>query len=259
MPSEFLQVEHRPDGVVVLRLNRPPMNALSIAFLDEIAQVATELGADPAVKAVVIAGGERAFAAGADINELESPATAPLQIQAFRKAFHAVAVIPRPVIAAVSGFALGGGLELALTCDLRIAADTARLGLPEITLGIFPGAGGTQRLPRLVGAAVAKDLIWSGRHVKADEALAIGLVNRVVPADELDERALEWASSFAAGAVVAMGLSKRAINQGLGGPLRAGLDGETEAFMEVLGTNDAALGLRSFVEQGPGKATFSGS
>ena len=149
-------------------------------------------------------------------------------------------------------------MELALACDLRVAADTARLGQPEILLGIIPGAGGTQRLPRLIGPARAKELIWSGRQVKADEALAIGLVDRVVPADELETAAIAWATELAAGAVAAMGLAKRAIDDGLDGSLAAGNDIEAEAFVEVFGTEDAATGVASFLEHGPGKATFSG-
>jgi enoyl-CoA hydratase/carnithine racemase len=258
MSSEFVHLEHRADGVVVLRLNRPPLNALSIAVLAGIADAAADLAADPSVKAVVVAGSEKAFAAGADINELASPDTARPIIEMFRRAFDGLGAIPRPVIAAVSGFALGGGFELALACDLRIAAESARLGFPEISLGVFPGAGGTQRATRLVGPARVKELMWTGRHVKAEEALAIGLVDRVVPTAELDERALEWAASLASGAVVAMGLAKRAIDDGLDGSLAAGLDAETAAFLEVLRTEDAAVGFRSFLADGPGKATFSG-
>jgi enoyl-CoA hydratase len=206
----------------------------------------------------VVAGDGKAFAAGADISEF-SDGEAARDIGAhFRRAFDAVAAIPRPVIAAVHGVALGGGLELAMACDLRIAADTARVGQPEILLGIIPGAGGTQRLSRLVGPARAKELIWSGRQVKAEEALVIGLVDRVVPADELRDRALEWAAAFAQGAVVAMGLAKDAIDRGLDGTLAAGIDLEADAFVEVFGTDDAATGVQSFREQGPGKARFTG-
>jgi enoyl-CoA hydratase/carnithine racemase len=210
------------------------------------------------VKAVVIAGDGKAFAAGADISEFGDQNAAREVNARLRRAFDAVAAIPRPVIAAIHGVALGGGLELALACDLRIAADSARVGQPEILLGIIPGAGGTQRLPRLVGPARAKELIWSGRQVKAEEALVIGLVDRIVPADELRDRALEWAAAFASGAVVAMGLAKEAIDRGLDGSLAAGLDREADVFVEVFGTEDAATGVQSFLEHGPGKAQFSG-
>jgi enoyl-CoA hydratase/carnithine racemase len=234
------------------------MNPLSHALLTAIGDAAADLGADPSVKAVVVLGSEKALAAGADIKEFGDQAAARRIGVAFRRAFDGLAAIPRPVIAGIRGFALGGGMELALACDLRIAADTARLGQPEILLGIIPGAGGTQRLPRLIGAARAKELIWSGRQVQADEALAIGLVDRVVPAGELEDAAIAWAAELASGAVVAMGLAKRAIDEGLDGSLMRGNDLEAEAFVEVFGTEDAATGVASFLEHGPGKATFSG-
>jgi enoyl-CoA hydratase/carnithine racemase len=248
----------RPDGVVVLRLNRPPMNPLSQALLTAIGDAAADLGGDPSVKAVVVLGSEKALAAGADIKEFGDQAAARGIGAAFRRAFDGLAAIPRPVIAGIRGFALGGGMELALACDLRIAADTARLGQPEILLGIIPGAGATQRLPRQIGPARAKELIWSGRQVKADEALAIGLVDRLVPVDDLEDAAIAWAAELASGAVVAMGLAKRAIDAGLDGSLMRGNDLEAEAFVEVFGTEDAATGVASFLEHGPGKATFSG-
>jgi enoyl-CoA hydratase/carnithine racemase len=256
--DELVVREDRAGGVVVLRLNRPPMNALSQAMLGAIADAAEEIAGDPDVKAVVVLGSEKALAAGADIKEFGDQAAARRIGATFRRAFDGVAAIGRPVIAGIRGFALGGGMELALACDLRIAADTARMGQPEILLGIIPGAGGTQRLPRLVGPARAKELIWSGRQVRADEALAIGLVDRVVPADELEAAALAWAGELASGAVVAMGLAKRAIDDGLDGSLTRGNDIEAEAFVEVFGTEDAATGVASFLEHGPGKATFSG-
>jgi len=250
--------DDRSDGVVVLRLNRPPMNPLSQALLSAIGDAAADLRADPAVKAVVVLGSEKALAAGADIKEFGDQDTARRIGATFRRAFDGLAAIPRPVIAGIRGFALGGGMELALACDLRVAADTARMGQPEILLGVTPGAGGTQRLPRLIGPARAKELIWSGRQVKADEALAIGLVDRVVPAEELEDAAIAWAAELASGAVVAMGLAKRAIDDGLDGSLMRGNDVEAEAFVEVFGTQDATTGVASFLEHGPGKATFSG-
>jgi enoyl-CoA hydratase/carnithine racemase len=258
MTEELVLTDVRADGVATLRLNRPPMNALSQALLGQIAAAALAFAADDSVKTVVVLGGERAFAAGADISEFGDQAAAKHVGRAFRAAFDGLAAIPRPVIAAINGFALGGGLELALSCDLRIASDKARVGQPEILLGIIPGAGGTQRLPRLVGPAKAKELVWSGRQVRADEALSIGLVDRVVPADELEEHALAWAAELASGAVVAMGLAKQAIDEGLDGSLAAGLDAEAGAFVEVFGTEDARTGVASFLEHGPGKATFRG-
>jgi enoyl-CoA hydratase len=255
---ESVRVERRADGVAALRIDRPPMNALSRALLDEIESAARQLDGDDEVKAVVVLGGPKAFAAGADIRELGGQAEAREIGKRFRTAFDRIAEIPRPVIAAINGVALGGGLELALACDLRIAADNARVGQPEILLGIIPGAGATQRLPRLVGPARAKELIWSGRQVKADEALAMGIVDRVVPPGELEDAALEWAASFASGAVVAMGVAKSVIDAGLDGSVATGLDLEAVAFVEVFGTEDAATGVRSFLEHGPGKAKFAG-
>jgi len=258
MTDALVLSERRADGVATLRLNRPPMNALSERLLGELAEAARELALDEGVKAVVVCGGEKAFAAGADIAEFGSGDDARRIGACFRAAFDAVAAIPRPVIAAIRGFALGGGLELALACDLRVASESARLGQPEVLLGIIPGAGATQRLPRLVGPVRAKELIWSGRQVRADEALAIGLVERVVPAGAVEDQAIEWAQSFTGSAVVAIGLAKRAIDAGLDGSLSAGLDVEAAAFVEVFGTDDAAVGVRSFLENGPGKAKFSG-
>ena len=258
MADDLVLLESHANGVVALRLNRPPMNALSQALLGAIGDAAESLQADPAVKAVVVFGSEKALAAGADIKEFGGPDEARIIGRTFRRAFDGLASIPRPVICAVGGFALGGGMELALACDLRIAGDTARLGQPEILLGILPGAGGTQRLPRLIGPARSKELIWSGRQVKAPEALAIGLVDRVVPAAELEAAALAWAGEIAAGAVAAMGLAKRAIDAGLDGSLAHGLDAEAEAFVDVFGTDDAKTGVASFLEHGPGQATFTG-
>jgi enoyl-CoA hydratase/carnithine racemase len=253
--GELIATERREDGVEVVTLQRPPMNALSAELLAELAGIAEGLAKDPELKAVVVTGGDRVFAAGADIGQLQGPHGL---LDNFRRAFDAVAAIPRPVIAAISGYALGGGLELALACDLRVASGTARLGVPEILLGLFPGAGGTQRLPRLIGPARAKDLLWSGRQVKPEEALAIGLVDKVVPAGAHLDAALEWAGTLAQGAVLAMGLSKRAVDGGLDTTLAGGLDLEAELFAEAIVSEDAGIGVKSFFEHGPGKAKFVG-
>jgi enoyl-CoA hydratase/carnithine racemase len=258
MSEPLVLVESRPDGVTLLRLNRPPLNPLSTALLGELTDISTTLAADASVKAVVVTGSEKAFAAGADVSEFTADGAAAVVSAGIRAGLDALAAIPRPVIAAINGFALGGGFELALACDLRIAADSARLGFPEIQLGIFPGGGGTQRVTRLIGPAKAKELIWSGRHVRAEEALALGLVDRVVPAGEVLDAALDWAGSFASGAVVAMGIAKRVVDAGLDGSLVVGLDLEGEGFVEVFATDDARVGVRSFLDDGPGKATFRG-
>jgi enoyl-CoA hydratase/carnithine racemase len=255
--EEFVSVERRPDGVALVRLDRPKANALSMALLGQLESAVRGLAAE-LPGAVVVWGGERIFAAGADISEFGGPDEARTIGRQFRAAFDGLAALPRATIAAVNGFALGGGCELALACDFRVMADSAKLGQPEILLGIIPGAGGTQRLARLVGPARAKDLILSGRQVEADEALRIGLADRVVPAGDVLPTALEWAAQLAAGAVVAQGLAKRAIDRGLDGSLAAGLDLEASLFVEVFGTEDAGVGVRSFLEQGPGKARFQG-
>jgi enoyl-CoA hydratase len=258
MGDELVIREARDGGVVLLRLDRPPLNPLSRALLEQLHGHATDLASDASLKAVVVTGGERAFAAGADVEEFTEPGVAPAISTTINRAFDALAAIPRPVIAAIEGFALGGGFELALACDLRVAGDSARLGFPEIQLGIFPGGGGTQRAARLIGPARTKELVWSGRHVKAPEALEQGLVDRVVDGGSALNAALEWATQLGSGAVVAMGLAKRAIDGGLDGSLADGLALEAAGFTAVFDTEDAATGIRSFLADGPGKATFQG-
>ena len=253
----LVSVERRADGVAVVRLENGKVNALSTEVLRQLEGAAQAL-IDSPPGAVVVTGGDRVFAAGADIGEFDGPDEARAVGTAFTRALNTVAEIPRIVIAAISGVALGGGCELALACDLRIVSDAARLGQPEILLGIIPGAGGTQRLPRLVGPARAKEIIVSGRQVPAEEALRIGLVDRVVPADEVQEAAIAWAAELAAGPVVAQGLAKRAIDRGLDVSLGSGLELEQELFAQVFATDDARIGVDSFREHGPGKATFTG-
>ena len=253
----LVRVDRRGDGVAVITLDNPKVNALSRALLGQLEAAATDLTVDPP-GAVVITGGDRLFAAGADISEFGGPDEARLVGGSFVRALDAVAAIPRCVIAAVSGFALGGGCELSLACDVRIAGERAKFGQPEILLGIIPGGGGTQRLARLVGASRAKELILTGRQVGAEEALRIGLVNEVVPNEELHGRALALAAELAAGAVVAQGLAKRAIDEGLDGPLSAGIELEQQLFAEVFATEDARIGVASFLEHGPGRARFVG-
>jgi enoyl-CoA hydratase len=252
----FVTLERRDDGVALIRLDRPKMNALSGAVLGQIASIAEELTADPP-GAVVLWGGRRIFAAGADIVELNGVGADSVGAN-FTSALGALASIPRATVAAINGYALGGGLELALACDLRVGAEDSKLGLPEVLLGVIPGGGGTQRLPRLIGSSRAKEIIFSGRQVRAPEALAIGLVNRVVPADDVLNEALEWAGALAQGAIVAHGLAKAALDQGLEGTLAEGLAIEQQAFSAVARTEDAARGIASFAEHGPGQATFVG-
>ncbi|MGA1362690.1 MAG: enoyl-CoA hydratase/isomerase family protein [Ilumatobacteraceae bacterium] len=250
-------VEHRDDGVVVLTLNSPKVNALSTAMLGRIHDVIT----DPAVlgaPAVVLTGGDRLFAAGAEISEFGGPDEARTIGAAFHRTLDAVAAHPGFVIAAVSGYALGGGCELAMACDYRIAGTKAVFGQPEILLGIIPGGGGTQRLPRLVGPSRAKEMMVTGRQVRADEALRIGLADEVVEPESLMSRALELASTVATGAAQAARLVKRAVNEGIDTDLASGLTLELELFEEVFRTEDSRTGVRSFLENGPGKAKFTG-
>jgi enoyl-CoA hydratase/carnithine racemase len=255
--TPLVHVERRADGVAVVRLDNPKVNALSVELLTQLHGAARALIDDPP-GAVVVTGGDRLFAAGADISEFGGPEEAERIGAEFLRALSSVAEIPRMTIAAISGFALGGGCELALACDVRIASTKAKLGQPEILLGIIPGGGGTQRLARLIGASRAKDLILTGRQVGAEEALAIGLVNEVVPPEELHDRALAYAAALAGGAVVAQGLAKRSIDRGLEVSLGSGLDLEQQLFKEVFGTDDAAEGVKAFLEQGPGHAKFTG-
>ncbi len=255
--GELVLLERRDDGVAVVTLNNPKVNALSQAVLAELRAVAEGLAADPP-GAVVITGGERIFAAGADISEFGGPAEGRAIGEGFHSALDAVAAIPRFVIAAVSGYALGGGCELALACDYRIVSERAVFGQPEILLGIIPGGGGTQRLPRAVGASRAKELMITGRQVKADEALAIGLADEVVAPEVLHERALALAAEVARGAVQAQALVKRAVDQGIEGDLPSGLLLERGLFELVFHTDDSQIGVQSFLANGPGKAEFTG-
>ncbi|WP_406440769.1 enoyl-CoA hydratase-related protein [Streptomyces sp. NBC_00631] len=246
------------EGVGTIRLDRPPMNALDVATQDRIKELAGEATRREDVRAVVVYGGEKVFAAGADIKEMQNMDHAAMVLRArdLQDSFSAVARIPKPVVAAVTGYALGGGCELALCADYRIAADNAKLGQPEILLGLIPGAGGTQRLPRLVGPSRAKDLIFTGRMVKADEALAIGLVDRVVPAADVYTEAHAWAAKLAQGPAIALRAAKEAIDTGVETDLETGLAVERNWFAGLFATEDRERGMRSFVEEGPGKAKF---
>jgi enoyl-CoA hydratase len=247
-------------GVGTIRLDRPKMNALNVQVQEEIRAAAREATDREEVRAVVVWGGPKVFAAGADIKEMADMSYAEMvaRSSALTSAFTAVARIPKPVVAAINGYALGGGCELALCADRRVAAADATLGQPEILLGIIPGAGGTQRLPRLIGPARAKDIIFSGRFVKADEALAIGLVDEVVPAEQVYDAAVTWASQFATGAALALRAAKESIDYGGELDLNTGLEIERQQFAALFATEDRTIGMTSFVENGPGKAEFRG-
>jgi enoyl-CoA hydratase/carnithine racemase len=246
--GEFVRLEVS-EGIGTIRLDRPPVNVLNATVQEELRAAAHAVTVDEAVRAVVIYGGERAFAAGVDIKEMAAMDHVAMsgRAAAITGALDAVARIPKPVVAAVTGFALGGGCELALAADWRVAADTAKLGQPEITLGVIPGAGGTQRLARLIGPARAKDLIFTGRHVDAAEALAIGLVDRVVPAAEVYGAALAMVRPFVNGPAQALRAAKLAIDGGLEMDLASGLRWESQLFAGLFATADRAEGMDAFI------------
>ena len=257
--GEFVTLE-TDGGIGTIRLNRPPVNALNDQLTEELADAARGVAASDDVRAVIVYGGEKAFAGGADIEQMAEasyPAAA-----AWSGRLHATmslfARIGKPVVAAITGYALGGGLELALAADFRVVGESARLGQPEIQLGIIPGAGGTQRLARLVGPARAKDMVFTGRNVKAAEALAIGLVDQVVPDAEVYQAAVDMVKRYASGPALALRAAKQAIDAGLGVDLATGLEIERVQFAALFGTEDQRAGMRSFLENGPGQATFTG-
>ena len=256
-PFVRLEVE---GGVGTIRLDRPPVNAMNALMQDQLHAVASRRPTRDDVRAVVIYGGTRSFAAGADVKEMAAMTHADMvaRVLPLQAAFTAVAQIPKPVVAAITGYALGGGCELALAADVRFCADDAKLGQPEILLGVIPGAGGTQRLARLVGSARAKDLVFTGRMVDADEALRIGLVDKVMSAASVYEEAVAWAGQFATGPAVALRAAKEVIDAGLATDLATGLAAERAAFAMLFGTDDRAIGMTSFIESGPGKAEFKG-
>jgi enoyl-CoA hydratase/carnithine racemase len=245
-------------GVGTIRLDRPPMNALDISIQDRLRDLAQEASERDDVRAVILYGGDKVFAAGADIKEMRAMDHAAMVVRsrALQESFTAVARIPKPVVAAITGYALGGGCELTLCADYRIAADNAKLGQPEILLGLIPGAGGTQRLARLIGPSKAKDLIFTGRQVKADEALALGLVDRVVPAGSVYTEAQKWAERLAKGPALALRAAKEAVDAGLETDIESGLAIERTWFAGLFATEDRERGMRSFVQDGPGKAQF---
>lgn len=252
MTYEHLLVE-REGAVAIVTLNRPRvLNALNAATIRELGQVMTALGGDADVRAIVLTGaGEKAFVAGADINELavQTPAEGKEHATAGQRVFDAIETLGKPVIAAINGFALGGGCELAMACTVRLAADTARLGQPEINLGLTPGYAGSQRLPRLVGRGRALELLLTGEMISATRAYEIGLVNRVVPAADLRTEALKLATVFAGKAPIAMRYILEAVHHGAEMPLAEAQHLETSLFGLVASTEDMKEGTRAFLEK----------
>ncbi|WP_436501893.1 enoyl-CoA hydratase/isomerase family protein [Actinokineospora sp. HUAS TT18] len=257
--GEFVRLEVE-DGIGTIRLDRPPMNAINRQLQAELRAAAQEARERDDIKAVIVYGGEKVFAAGADVKEFAEMSYTDIADYGpeLTGSITAIAELPKPTVAAITGFALGGGFELALACDRRIAGDNAKVGQPEILLGIIPGAGGTQRLARLIGPSKTKDLVYTGRFVKADEALALGMVDEVVAPDDVYEAAKRWASQFTRGASRALAAAKAAIDGGLDNDLASGLKLETNLFAALFATEDRDTGLRSFIENGPGKAEFNG-
>jgi enoyl-CoA hydratase/carnithine racemase len=257
--GEFVNIEIS-EGVGTIRLDRPPVNALNAAVSGELSDVIEAARTDDNVRSVVLWGGEKVFAAGADIKEMSDrdPITVFRYIVDFQAVFTRLEQLPKVTVAAINGYALGGGCEMSLACDFRICAADSQLGQPEILLGIIPGAGGTQRLPRLVGVGRAKDIIYSGRFVPADEALAIGLVHKVVAPDQVYDEALKWARRYANGPSVALHAAKQVIQNGIDVDMSTGLLIERQAFAALFASEDQKIGMKSFVAEGPGKAKFVG-
>ncbi len=247
------------ERLAILRIERPPVNAFDQAMWDLFAVVATSLHSSTMYRSVVITGGGRHFAAGADVKAMLGLTVEQFDARnrVLQRAFHALATAPQVTIAAVNGYALGGGCELALAADFRFAGRGAVFGLPEITLGIMPGSGGTQRLPRIVGLARAKDLILSGRMLGAEEALSIGLVERVLEDADVLDTAIGAGLSYARGPL-ALRYAKQAVNASADLPVEAGPALEADLIARCFATEDGRQGLRSFVDDGPRKATFHG-
>lgn len=256
--GEFIKLEDgRDDGVAVIRLDRPPMNAINRQVTAELGEIVRALADRSDLGAVVLWGGPKIFAAGADVKEFADfgPAEAEQLSHGLNDVLLDFGRLPQVTIAAINGYALGGGCEVALAADFRVVGDDAILGQPEILLGVIPGAGGTQRLTRIVGVTKAKELIFTGRTVKAAEAVEIGLASAVHPAADLYEAAMGLAARYAAGPA-AIAHAKRAIDEGIEQDLATAVATEAREFGAVFGTEDKATGIASFLENGPGKATF---
>ncbi|MCS7082139.1 MAG: enoyl-CoA hydratase-related protein [Bacteroidetes bacterium] len=253
MAYRLLLVERYPeDGVALVRLNRPEvLNALSLALMQELVEALEALEADPEVRAIVLTGNERAFAAGADITEMVDASVVRMVLLDQFQRWDRIKRIYKPLIAAVSGYALGGGCELAMSCDMIVASETARFGQPEINIGVMPGAGGTQRLARAIGKARAMEMVLTGRLITAEEAYRAGLINRVVPVELYLDEALKLAREVAARPPLAVRLAKEAVLKAFELPLSAGLEFERKNFYLLFGSEDQKEGMRAFLEKRP--------
>ena len=243
----------KKEGIGTVTMNRPKsMNALNVQLLEELSHVFAAMNADGDVKVAIITGSEKFFGAGADISEMKDIAT-PLDAQHYfrtvRTAFKRIEEMEKPVIAAVSGLALGGGCEVALACDLRIAAQNAVFGLPEIKIGVLPGGGGTQRLPRLVGMTKAKELLYTGDFINAEEAYRIGLVNKIVPLESLTAEANLMAGKIAAQPGVALKMIKLSVDGGVNMDIKSAIDYEARCFEILFSTEDQKEGMAAFMQK----------
>jgi enoyl-CoA hydratase/carnithine racemase len=257
--SEFVTIERR-GAVAVVRLDRPKVNALNQQVVQELDDACATLESDRSVRAAVVYGGERTFSAGADLKEMAqgTPDDVRARVGGLQNVCNRIEALPLVTIAAVAGYALGGGCEIAMACDFRFAVPNAKLGQPEVVVGLIPGAGGTQRLPRLVGPARAKWMIFTGEFVDAARAYEWGLVDEVAEDDVL-ELALSRAARYAAGPTLSLAAAKRAINHAVrASDAAAGFDLELDEFVKLFGTRDTRHGLESFESSGPGKATYEG-
>ena len=251
MSYEFITLEKK-DRIATITLNHPPVNSLNRKAYEEIGQVSKELSSDPEVKVIILtAAGEKFFAAGLDIKEVANKSQAEMKEiwAASRDASATLAAVEKPVIAAMNGMALGGGLELALCCDIRIAAEGVRFSQPELSLGIIPGGGATQRLTRLIGASKAKELFFTGVMLDAKTALELGIISKAVPADKLMEEASALAASIAEKPAVALKMTKLAVDNGLNMDLKAGLEYEGDCFMHAYLSEDGREGINAQLEK----------
>ena len=248
--TEVVMLERPAEGVVLLRINRPEArNALNLEVRKLLAKHLAELGEDTTTRAIVLTGNEKSFAAGADIKEMAEAGTIEMLQRGVHKLWRAIAGCPKPVIAAVSGYALGGGCELAMTCDIIVAGESARFGQPEVNIGIIPGGGGTQRLTRAVGRYKAMKYILTGELFSAQEALDMGLVSEVVPDPEVEGRAIDLARQIAALPPLAIQLAKEAVLAGMEAPLSSALALETKSLQILFSSQDQKEGMRAFIEK----------
>jgi enoyl-CoA hydratase len=247
--NSLVLVEIR-EGVALLRLNRPEaMNALNTPLMLELMATLEKLDADEGVAVFVLAGDERAFAAGADIKEMAEASSVEMMLKGHISPFDRVKRISKPIIAAVSGWCLGGGNELAMSCDMIVASESARFGQPEINLGVIPGAGGTQRLTRAVGKALAMEMVLNNRSLSAEEALRFGLINKVVPVERYLDEAMAMAAEIAARAPLAVRIGKEAVNRAMETHLSDGIAEERQAFYFLFSSEDQKEGMRAFGEK----------